>query len=105
MRWLIYLLSITVFVAIAQPGEEEWTPRELTALFELPDLFEPGAVAVPFDDPAVFPYWVLSAEGYPIAVIEAIVIDAEDGRVLLDAQYLDGNDFKASTPVIGAVDD
>ncbi len=47
-----------------------------------------------------FPWWLRDAESVPVGVVEEVYLD-ETGAVpqlMLDAQYLDGNDFIASVP-------
>ena len=99
-----YALLAAAFAAVTWVDAQSCTVPPAEAIsFGLADAFGDDVSVTPFDDVGAFPWWIRDAESVPVGVVEEIYLDKTGAvpRLMLDAQYLDGNDFIASVPYIG----
>ena len=96
-------IALLAGLTSAQEGFHEGdAPAEaLLEYFNLERTFDTNIQLTPFDDARDFPWWVKGPGGEILAVIEEIRIEADGSGLLLvlDAQYLDGNDLLMAVPL------
>ncbi len=98
--WGRYVFLAAAFAAVTLVDAQSCNlpPAEAVSVFGLADAFGDDLSVSPFDGSANFPWWLRDAESVPVGVVEEVYLSEDGAQLMLDAQYLDGNDFIASVP-------